>query len=56
LILRALGDHLLDPAKCQIGGDKPSDIEAGSGSGVRGALYDGGLLDSVLAKSFSIEH
>ena len=48
LILRALAEWRIDPARALVVGDKPSDIEAGRRAGVAGALFPGGDLDAFL--------
>lgn len=49
MLLRAIADHGLDPARCLIVGDRASDLEAGRRAGVAGLLYAGGRLDAQLA-------
>ena len=45
MILKALADLHLDPARTVMIGDKPSDLEAARRAGVPGALFSGGDLD-----------
>jgi D-glycero-D-manno-heptose 1,7-bisphosphate phosphatase len=44
MILRALSEWSIDPARALVIGDNPRDIEAGRRAGVRGALFPGGDL------------
>lgn len=48
MILRALADWSIDPARALVVGDKPSDLEAARRAGVRGVLFSGGDLDAFL--------
>ena len=48
MILRALAELDLDPARTVVIGDKPSDIEAARRAGVAGALFAGGDLDAFV--------
>jgi D-glycero-D-manno-heptose 1,7-bisphosphate phosphatase len=48
MILRALADLDLDPARTLVVGDKQSDLEAARRAGVAGALFPGGDLDAFL--------
>ncbi|MCB1390648.1 MAG: HAD family hydrolase [Rhodobacteraceae bacterium] len=48
MILRGIARFGLDPARCLIVGDRDSDLEAGRRAGVRGLLFTGGRLDSLL--------
>ena len=48
MILRAIADLGLDPARSLMIGDKQTDLQAASAAGVRGVLFPGGnLLDFV---------
>ncbi len=49
MLLRAIAEHGLDPARCLIVGDRESDLEAGRRAGVAGLLYPGGRLDARIA-------
>jgi D-glycero-D-manno-heptose 1,7-bisphosphate phosphatase len=49
MILRAIAEWNIDPARALMIGDKPSDIEAARRAGVRGALFGGGDLSVFLA-------
>lgn len=48
MILRAIQEHDLDPRRCLLVGDQPSDIEAARRAGLPGLLYAGGRLDDLL--------
>lgn len=48
MLQRAIADFGLDPAQCLMVGDKQSDMQAAQAAGVRGVLYDGPDLASVL--------
>ena len=45
MLLRAIADHAIDPAKSFMIGDQPRDIEAARRAGVSGFLFQGGNLD-----------
>lgn len=45
MILRAIEDHHIDPAKSFLIGDQPSDLEAARRAGVPGFRFEGGDLD-----------
>ncbi|MFN6980799.1 MAG: D-glycero-alpha-D-manno-heptose-1,7-bisphosphate 7-phosphatase [Brevundimonas sp.] len=45
MLLRAIADHDIDPAKSFMIGDQPRDIEAAQRAGVSGFLFQGGDLD-----------
>jgi D-glycero-D-manno-heptose 1,7-bisphosphate phosphatase len=49
MILRALADWSIDPARALVVGDKARDLEAGRRAGVAGALFTGGDLDDFIA-------
>ncbi len=49
MILRAIDDWSIDPARALIVGDKESDIAAGRSAGIFGLLYVGGDLRDLLA-------
>lgn len=48
MLLRAMADFPIDPARSLIIGDKDSDIEAGRRAGVRGALFKAGSLEAFV--------
>lgn len=45
MILRAIADHNLDPARSFLIGDRQSDLEAARRAGMPGFLFEGGDLD-----------
>ena len=48
MILRAIADHNIDPAKSFMIGDQPSDMEAARRAGVPGFRFEGGNLDAFV--------
>jgi len=48
LILKAMAEWEIDPARALMIGDKPSDMQAAARAGVRGVLFEGGDLDAFL--------
>lgn len=48
MIVRALGEWNIDPARAMIVGDKMRDIEAGRRAGIAGQLYEGGNLADLI--------
>jgi D-glycero-D-manno-heptose 1,7-bisphosphate phosphatase len=48
MILRAIADWNIDPARALLIGDKESDMEAARRAGVAGALFRGGDLDTFV--------
>ncbi len=48
MVLRAIADLDLDPARTVLIGDKPSDMEAATRGGVAGALFPGGDLEAFI--------
>lgn len=48
MLLRAIADHGLDPARSFIIGDRDSDLQAGVRAGVAGHLFEGGDLDAFV--------
>ena len=48
MLLRAMNEHGIDPARTVMIGDKPSDMEAAQRAGVRGVLFKGGDLLSIV--------
>lgn len=49
MILRALADWDIDPARALLIGDNDRDLEAARRAGVKGVLFEGGDLDSFVA-------
>jgi len=49
MILRAIADWDIDPARALLVGDKASDLEAARRAGVAGVLFDGGDLAQFMA-------
>jgi len=45
MILRAIADHHIDPARSFLIGDRQSDLEAARRAGMPGFLFEGGNLD-----------
>lgn len=48
MLLRAIAEHDIDPARSFMIGDKPSDMEAARRAGVSGFLFDGPDLDAFV--------
>lgn len=48
MILRAVAELALDPARSVVIGDKPSDLEAARRAGLEGRLFPGGDLDAFV--------
>jgi len=48
MVLKALREWRLDPARVILVGDKESDMRAAAGAGVAGALFSGGNLEEFL--------
>lgn len=48
MILRAIADHHIDPAKSFLIGDQPSDLEAARRAGVPGFRFEDGNLDAFV--------
>lgn len=48
MLLRAIKDHHIDPAKSFLIGDQPSDLEAARRAGVPGFRFEGGNLDQFV--------
>lgn len=48
MLLRAIADHGIDPAKSFMIGDQPSDMEAARRAGVTGFNFEGGDLDAFV--------
>lgn len=53
MLLRAIGDLLMDPARTLMIGDRDSDVEAARRAGVHGALYRGGDLEAFLVEKLA---
>jgi D-glycero-D-manno-heptose 1,7-bisphosphate phosphatase len=49
MLLRAMADWNVDPARALIVGDKSSDLEAGRRAGIPGLLYERGSLAELVA-------
>ncbi len=50
MLLRAMADHGVDPARAVMIGDKPSDMLAAERAGVRGVLFAGGDLSALVGR------
>ncbi len=48
MLLRAIADHDLDPARSFMIGDQPSDLEAARRAGMAGFRFEGGDLDAFV--------
>lgn len=48
MLLRAIAEHDIDPARSLMVGDQPSDMEAARRAGVKGLQFAGGDLDAFL--------
>jgi len=48
MLLRAMADFRIDPARALFIGDKARDMEAARRAGVAGALFPGGNLDAFV--------
>ena len=48
MLLRAIAEHDIDPARSLMVGDQPSDMEAARRASVQGLRFEGGDLDSFL--------
>ena len=48
MILRAIAEHHIDPARSFLIGDRTSDLEAAKRAGMPGFLFDGGNLDDFV--------
>jgi D-glycero-D-manno-heptose 1,7-bisphosphate phosphatase len=53
MLLKAITEHDLDPARSLMIGDQPSDIEAARRAGVAGYRFEGGDLDHLVAAALS---
>lgn len=54
MILRAVADHGIDPARSFMIGDQPSDMEAARRAGVQGFHFEGGNLDDFVRELFAV--
>lgn len=52
MILRAIAEHGIDPAKSFMIGDQPTDMEAARRAGVSGFRFEGGNLDDFVRDLF----
>lgn len=50
MILRAIADHPIDPARSFLIGDQATDLEAARRAGVAGFLFEGGDLDRFVVE------
>jgi D-glycero-D-manno-heptose 1,7-bisphosphate phosphatase len=50
MVLRALADFSIDPARALVIGDNERDLEAGRRAGVAGVLFPGGDLDAFVTR------
>lgn len=48
MLLRAMAEHPVDPARSVLIGDKPSDLEAARRAGVEARLFSGGDLSDLV--------
>lgn len=48
MIVRAMREWAIDPARALLIGDREIDIAAARAAGIRGALYEGGALDALV--------
>ncbi|MET0293573.1 MAG: HAD family hydrolase [Phenylobacterium sp.] len=55
MLLQAIADHAIDPARSLMVGDKPADMEAARRAGVRGLLVEGGDLFEAVRPLLSPE-
>jgi D-glycero-D-manno-heptose 1,7-bisphosphate phosphatase len=53
MILRAIGEFEIDPARSILVGDQGADLLAARAAGVRGVLDRGGDLAEILAREFA---
>jgi D-glycero-D-manno-heptose 1,7-bisphosphate phosphatase len=51
MLLRAIADFGVDPARSLVIGDRASDLEAARRAGVRGALFAGGSLEAFVREA-----
>lgn len=48
MILRAMADHAIDPARSVLVGDSATDVAAAAAAGIEGVLYTGGNLADLV--------
>ncbi|MGH7020389.1 MAG: D-glycero-alpha-D-manno-heptose-1,7-bisphosphate 7-phosphatase [Brevundimonas sp.] len=53
MLLKAVAEHDLDPARSLMIGDQPSDMEAARRAGVTGYRFEGGNLDDLVVSALS---
>ena len=53
MLLKAIAEHDLDPARSLMIGDQPSDMEAARRAGVVGYRFEGGNLDDLVVAALS---
>jgi D-glycero-D-manno-heptose 1,7-bisphosphate phosphatase len=53
MLLKAVAEHDLDPARSLMIGDQPSDMEAARRAGVVGYRFEGGNLDDLVVAALS---
>ena len=53
MLLKAIAEHDLDPARSLMIGDQPSDMEAARRAGVAGYRFEGGNLDDLVVAALS---
>lgn len=54
MLLRAMADHGIDPARSFMIGDQPSDMEAARRASVQGFRFGGGNLDDFVRELFAV--
>ena len=54
MLLRAIAEHDIDPARSFMVGDQPSDMEAARRAGVKGLQFEGGDLDRFLREHIRV--
>lgn len=54
MLLRAIAEHDIDPARSFMVGDQPSDMEAARRAGVKGLRFEGGDLDRFLREQVRV--
>ena len=54
MLLRAIAEHDIDPARSFMVGDQPSDMEAARRAGVKGLRFEGGDLDRFLREHIRV--
>jgi D-glycero-D-manno-heptose 1,7-bisphosphate phosphatase len=56
MLLRAMTEHGVDPARAVMIGDKLSDMQAAGRAGIKGVLFEGGDLRSVVDDVLGVIH